>query len=228
MWHVVNSIYNIILPVGMSLAVLYFVIDFLNKSVMLEYMRWENVVKSLFRLVVAKIILQNVFKLMTLILGVASNIIMTIGSNAPTISKIDFSVIQQQVDKMGFLDKIMYYISILPMGLIMDIIKWGVMLIVFGRMFEIFIYTALAPIPLAGFTGEATTSTAKNFLQDYAGVCLQGVVIIVACMLYGGLMKDVTFSTNSSGIKDLILYSLVLLLVLVKSGSWAKKLTGGM
>lgn len=64
---------------------------------MLEYVRWENIVKSLFRLVVAKIILQNAFKLMTLILGVATQIVGNIGTTTPNMSNIDYSAIQKQL-----------------------------------------------------------------------------------------------------------------------------------
>lgn len=228
MWHVATTIYNIILPIGLSLAGLYFIIDFLNKSVMLEYMRWENLVKSLFRLVVAKVILQNGFKLMTLILGIATEIIGNIGTSIPSISNIDYSVIQKTIESMGFFEKLGYLMQIYPLSFIMMIVKFGISLIVIGRMFEIYVYTALAPIPLAGLTGEDSQGIAKNFLKNYAGVCLQGVIIVVCCSLYGGLIKDVVMKPGVQGLTTFVMYSLVLLLVLIKSGAWANKLTGGM
>lgn len=228
MWHVATTIYDIILPIGLSLAGLYFIIDFLNKSVMLEYMRWENLVKSLFRLVVAKIILQNAFKLMTLILGVATQIVGNIGTTAPSMANIDYSTLQKTIEGMGMFEKLGYWIQLYPLSFIMMIIKFGISLIVIGRMFEIYIYTALAPIPLAGLTGEGSIATAKNFLRNYAGVCLQGVIIIACCTLYGGLIQDIVIQPGLTGLKDFVMYSLVLLLVLIKSGSWANKLTGGM
>ena len=48
-------------------------------------------------------------------------------------------------------------------------------LTVYGRMFSLWMYAAIAPIPLSTFVGEPTSSVGKNFIRSYAGVCLQGV-----------------------------------------------------
>ena len=55
-------------------------------------------------------------------------------------------------------------------------------LTVYGRMFSLWMYAAISPIPLSAFAGEPTSSVGKNFLRSYAGVCLQGVVIALACI----------------------------------------------
>ena len=46
------------------------------------------------------------------------------------------------------------------------------------------LYTALAPIPLSTFAGEPSSSVGKNFLRSYAGVCLEGAVIALACIIF--------------------------------------------
>ena len=57
-------------------------------------------------------------------------------------------------------------------------------LTVYGRFFKLYIYTAIAPIPLATFAGQPTESIGKSFLKSYAGVCLEGAVIILACIIF--------------------------------------------
>jgi len=227
MWQIITGIFNVLLPVGYTLASLFFVIDFLNKSIMMEYMRWENIAKSLFKLVVCKMIMENSFKLLSLIFGVAGEMITKVSSyglsNIPNM--LDMAQIEQHVNSLSFWGKLMYFIEISPMTFIMKIIKIAIMVIVYGRMIEIYIYTAVAPLPLSTLSSEGLSQTAKKFFQEYAGVCLQGLIIIISCILYGGLMADVV---TGKGIESLITVSLVLLLVLVKSGSWAKKVTGAM
>jgi hypothetical protein len=111
---------------------------------------------------------------------------------------------------------------------IMFIVGIAITVIVYGRMIEIYLYTALSPIPMAGLVSDNTRSTALNFIKSYAAVCLQGVVIIVCVALYSGLLKSATIDSGETGLVTICMYSCVLLLILVKSGSWAKKLTGAM
>lgn len=46
------------------------------------------------------------------------------------------------------------------------------------------LYTAIAPIPMSSFAGEPTSSVGKNFLRSYAGVCLEGAIIALACIIF--------------------------------------------
>ncbi len=67
-----------------------------------------------------------------------------------------------------------------------------IVLTVYGRFFKLYIYTALAPIPLATFAGETTSQTGKAFVKSYLGVCLQGAVIILACIIYNAFASTAT------------------------------------
>ena len=43
---------------------------------------------------------------------------------------------------------------------------------------------AIAPIPLSTFAGEPTQSVGTNFLRSYAGVCLEGAIVVLACIIF--------------------------------------------
>ena len=45
-------------------------------------------------------------------------------------------------------------------------------------------------IPLSTFAGESTSSVGKNFIRSYAGVCLQGVVIALACIIFSAISSS--------------------------------------
>ena len=47
-----------------------------------------------------------------------------------------------------------------------------------------YLYTALAPIPLSTFAGEPTQNIGKSFLKGYCAVCLEGAIIILACIIF--------------------------------------------
>ena len=63
-------------------------------------------------------------------------------------------------------------------------------LTVYGRMFSLWMYAAIAPIPLSTFAGEPTGSVGKNFIRSYAGVCLQGVVIALSCIILSAISSS--------------------------------------
>ena len=55
---------------------------------------------------------------------------------------------------------------------------------VYGRFFKLYLYTALAPIPLSTFAGEPTQSVGKSFLKSYSAVCLEGTIIVLSCVIF--------------------------------------------
>ena len=58
------------------------------------------------------------------------------------------------------------------------------LLSVYGRFFKMYMYTAIAPIPLSSFAGEPSQSIGKSFLKSYAAVCLEGAIIVLACIIF--------------------------------------------
>ena len=55
----------------------------------------------------------------------------------------------------------------------------------FGVMMALmYIYTAIAPVPLSAFAGEPSQSVGKSFIKSYAAVCLEGAIIVLACIIF--------------------------------------------
>jgi hypothetical protein len=57
-------------------------------------------------------------------------------------------------------------------------------LTVYGRFFKLYMYTAISPVSLAAFAGEPTQSIGISFLKSYAAVCLEGAIIVLACIIF--------------------------------------------
>ena len=55
---------------------------------------------------------------------------------------------------------------------------------VYGRFFKLYMYTAIAPIPLSSFAGEPSQSVGKSFFKSYCAVCLEGAIIVLACIIF--------------------------------------------
>ncbi len=55
---------------------------------------------------------------------------------------------------------------------------------VYGRFFKLYLYTAIAPVPLSSFAGEPSQSVGRSFIKSYAAVCLEGAIIVLACIIF--------------------------------------------
>ena len=69
-------------------------------------------------------------------------------------------------------------------GMTQGVTELVMILTVYGRMFKLYMYTAIAPIPISTFAGEPTQSVGKNFIRSYTGVCLEGAIIALACIIF--------------------------------------------
>ena len=75
-------------------------------------------------------------------------------------------------------------------GLFITILSFVMVLTVYGRFFRLYIYTAIAPIPLSAFAGEPSQQVGKSFLKSYAAVCLEGAIIVLACIIFSLLASS--------------------------------------
>lgn len=91
---------------------------------------------------------------------------------------------------VSFWDSIPLWAVTLLGSLFITVLSFLMILTVYGRMFKLFLYAAIAPIPLATFAGEPSSSVGKNFLRSYAGVCLEGLVIALSCVIFSAMASS--------------------------------------
>ena len=100
------------------------------------------------------------------------------------------TLIENLINNVGFWDSIPLWAVTLIGGLLITVLSFTMILTVYGRMFSLWMYAAIAPIPLSTFAGEPTSSVGKNFIRSYAGVCLQGVVIALSCIIFSAISSS--------------------------------------
>ena len=88
------------------------------------------------------------------------------------------------IEDCGFFESIPLWAVTLIGGLFVWVLSFIMILSVYGRFFKLYMYTAISPIPLATFAGEPTQNVGKSFLKSYAGVCLEGAIIVLACIIF--------------------------------------------
>ncbi len=177
--------------VGYGLLVLFFTVGVVKTCGSLaEVKRPETALKLFLRFVLAKAAVAYGLDLMTALFSVAQGMVSTVLAESGLAGSGGVSLPQDVIDKInqvGFWDSIPLWAVTLLGGLFITVLSFVMILTVYGRMFKLFIFAAIAPVPLSSFAGEPTGSVGKNFLRSYAGVCLEGVVIALACVIFSAM-----------------------------------------
>ena len=88
------------------------------------------------------------------------------------------------IEDCGFFESIPLWAVTLIGSLFVWVLSFVMILTVYGRFFKLYMYTAIAPVPLSAFAGEPTQSIGVSFLKSYAAVCLEGAIIVLACIIF--------------------------------------------
>ena len=187
-WNVVVNIHGALQAIGYALLVLFFVIGVMKTcGSFAEVKKPEHALKLFIRFALAKAVITYGMDLMLALLSIVQGVISTImnsagfGSSASTVLPTE---IVTAVEDCGFFESIPLWAVTLIGGLFIWVLSFVMILSVYGRFFKIYMFTAIAPIPLSSFAGEPTQSIGKSFIKSYAAVCLEGAIIVLACIIF--------------------------------------------
>lgn len=191
-WNVMLGINGALKAVGYGLLVLFFAAGVVKTCGSLtELKRPEAAVRLFVRFVLAKAAVGYGLDLMLAIFSVAQGTISTVtAAGGLTSGAVLPSEIVDKINAVSFWDSIPLWAVTLLGCLFITVLSFLMILTVYGRMFKLFLYAAIAPIPLATFAGEPSSSVGKNFLRSYAGVCLEGLVIALSCVIFSAMASS--------------------------------------
>lgn len=187
-WSVITSIHGALQAIGYALLVLFFVISVMRTcGSFAEVKKPEHAVKLFIRFAIAKGVITYGLELMMAFLSIIQGIISTImnsaGFGTATTTVLPTEIVTA-IEDCGFFESIPLWAVTLIGGLFVWVLSFVMILSVYGRFFKLYMYTAIAPIPLSTFAGEPTQNVGKSFLKSYAGVCLEGAIIVLACIIF--------------------------------------------
>ena len=201
-WTVIVSIHNALVGLGYGLLVLFFAMGvFRSAASFRELQRPEFALRHFIRFLLAKVAVGSSLELITAIYkicgGVVSTVMGGIGSAISTTATLPDKIVEA-IEDVSFLESIPLWLVSLLGSLLITILSYALILTVYGRFFKIFIYTAIAPLPLASFAGEATSRTGQTFLKSYVGVCMEGAVIVLSCVIYSAFLSGGSTALDES------------------------------
>lgn len=187
-WAVIVNINGAVQAIGLALLVLFFVVGMVKTcGSFAEIKKPEHAVKLFIRFALAKAAITYGMELMLALFNIVQGTIGTIMTTAGFTSAQQTTLPQSMIDTIescGFFESIPLWAVTLIGGLFITVMSFLLIMTVYGRFFKLYMYTALAPIPLSTFAGEPSQNVGKSFIKSYCAVCLEGAVIVLACIIF--------------------------------------------
>ncbi len=280
----VPNLIEVIKGTALTLCVMFFLINFISKSLNLQWVTWENVMLLIIKCLLAKLCVENAEFITTLIYKGFNSFVNTVGdltqngfividdnsipsfggsievpseddiwgqaiymkwqeliqnSDAKEVAAAQYFVSYQDAllcsagYDAGFLNfsPIILNIFIFVEGLIMKIIMIIANVIIISRLFELTVYTLVAPIPLSTLVCDGLSDIGKGFLKSYAAVTLQSLIIAIMFIAYSSVNNALLNFASQSGAMDGwfgLITSITLGIGVMSSSAWAKRICGAM
>lgn len=187
-WQVIVQIHGALQAIGYALLVLFFVVGVVKTcGSFTEVKRPEHALKIFIRFAIAKGVvtygLELMMALFNIVQGVTSTIMKTAGFGSTEDTVLPDEIIKA-VEDCGFFESIPLWAVTLIGGLFITVLSFIMIMSVYGRFFRLYLYTAIAPIPLSSFAGEPSQNIGRSFLKSYVAVCLEGAIVVLACIIF--------------------------------------------
>ena len=197
-WNVIVNVHGAVQAIALALLVIFFLVGVIKTcGSFAEVKKPEHAFKLFIRFAIAKIVvtqgLEILMAIFKIIQGAISTIISASGMGGASSLSLPQEIITS-IEGCGFFESIPLWAVTLVGGLLVTVLSFVMILSVYGRFFKLYLYTAIAPIPLSTFAGEPTQQVGKSFMKSYCAVCLEGAIIVLACIIFS------VFASSSPGV----------------------------
>ena len=187
-WSVMVNINGAVQAIGLALLVLFFVVGVVRTcGSFTDVKKPEHALKLFIRFAIAKGVIPSGLELMLalfdIVQGTISTIMTSAGFGTPNQTTLPAEMVTT-IESCGFFESIPLWAVTLIGGLFITVLSFIMIMTVYGRFFKLYMYTALAPIPLSTFAGEPSQNVGKSFIKSYCAVLLEGAVIVLACIIF--------------------------------------------
>ena len=201
-WSVIVRLNTALQGIGYGLLVLFFAMGvFQTAASFRELQRPEFALRHFIRFAGAKVAVGYSMEIMTAVFAICGSVVSTAMSGLGGLVGAQASLpsaIVTAIENVSFLQSIPLWLVAFVGSLIVTVLSFILILTVYGRFFRLYLYTALAPIPLASFAGEGTASIGRSFIKSYIGVCMEGAVIVLACLIYSAFLSSSAPAVDSN------------------------------
>ena len=243
MYDIVHGVWEVaILPIGCGVLSFVFTVQLIKISQRMDgNAAMPGVKEVIFLLVFFAVFLflvQNSFAIMQAIYEVAKLAIDRVAGLFGAGSQIDLTTVSITTTDND-VAALLAMLAVALISWLVVIVAYVVALVVtWARAIQIYIMAAFSPIPLSLMALDETRQMGVGYLKNFAAVCLAGIIILVLLFSFPIVLGGLNAASAGVPVVDSIIgglsYALqylamciLLILSLVKSGSWARDIMGG-
>ena len=193
-WGVMTGIHGALQAIGYGLLVLFFAVGVMKTcGSFVEVKKPEHALKLFIRFALAKGAVTYGLELMLAVFSIVQGMVSTIITQSGSSGMSSVTLPQEIIDAIegvGFLQSVPLWLVTFFGSLLITALSFILIMTVYGRFFRLYMFTALAPLPLASFAGEDTSFMGKAFLKSYIGVCMEGAVVVLACLIFSAFASS--------------------------------------
>ena len=225
---------TVVLPIAgmiLTFVLCYELIQLIIEKNNLQDFDTFNIFKWIFKTFVAVFILTNTFAIVMGVFDVAQHVVnQSAGLISGSLNLGDgamMDAIRASLENMGIGELLGLFFEVQIVRLCMLIMSIVIMIIVWGRMLEIYLTVSVAPIPFSTMVNKEWGQMGNNYLKSLFALAFQGFLIMVCVAIYAVLVGQIaTADSIHTAIWTLAGYSVLLCFILIKTGGMAKSLFG--
>lgn len=223
---------TVVLPIaGMILTFIlsYELIQLIIEKNNLQDFDTFNIYKWIFKTFVAVFILTNTFNIVMGVFDIGQHVVnQSAGLIAGdlTLGNGDMmDAIRANLETMEIGELIGLFFETQIVKLCMGIMSVFIMVIVWGRMIEIYLTVSIAPVPLSTMVNREWGQMGNNYLKSLFALAFQGFLIMVCVAIYAVLVAGISASDNMHiAIWGVAGNTALLCFILLKTGGIAKSI----
>lgn len=237
-WRIISNIAGALQAISLALLVIFFLVGVIKTcGTFAEVKKPEHAFKLFIRFAICKVLVTRGLEILMAIFSIIQGAISTIISSSGMGNGSSLTLPQEiitSVESCGFFESIPLWAVALIGGLLITVLAFVMILSVYGRFFKLYLYTAIAPLAFSTFAGEPTSYIGRNFLKSYSSVCLEGAIIVLACIIFSAFAtSNPSVDVNAKAVTQVwsymgeIIFNMLVLVGSVKMADrFTEKITG--
>lgn len=209
-WTTVSKIYDALMGPAVSILTIGFYVALIHDSgEFIKTRHFGSVVWTFILLCITASLLLGGKYILLLIFWCFKEILQAVtGPNGTNFLDLSWVELPKQVklatSGLGATKATLFFIVVLIFALVIMVCSFTIIMVVYGRLFNIYLHLAVAPLALACGAAGPLRGTFASYLRSFVGVCLQGVVIVIVCMVFSAFANNFDFNTVQTSDQQIV------------------------
>lgn len=223
---------NVIVPIAgiiITMVLCYELISMMTERNNLHEVDTWMFFKYFVKMWVAVYLVSNTFNIVMAVFDIGQSVVSSAAGFITGRAAIDVSgmiaTMETAMESMGIPELMMLSIETALVSLCMKLISILIMVILYGRMIEIYLYSSVAPIPFATMSNREWGQIGMNYFRGLFALAFQGFLMMVCVGIYAVLVASMNITGNiHMALFEIAAYTIILCYSLMKTSSLSKSI----